>query len=68
MKDIVSAMVKLVGENGKKRFREELVPSPENRPPELKAKRLRKKMDLSHLEEMDPEKIIPLDKAKLSDF
>jgi methyl-accepting chemotaxis protein len=68
MKDIVSAMVKLVGENGKKRFREELVPSPENRPPELKAKRLRKKMDLPALGEMDPEKIIPLDKAKFPDF
>jgi hypothetical protein len=45
-----------------------LAPSPENRPHELKAKRFRKRMDLPHLEEMDPEKIIPLDKAKLSDF
>lgn len=68
MKDIVSAMVKLVGENEKRGVREELAPSPENRPYELKAKRLRKKMDLPHLAEMDPEKIIPMDKAKLSDF
>jgi methyl-accepting chemotaxis protein len=68
MKDIVLAMVKLVGENEKRGVREELAPSPENRPHQLKTKRLRKKMDLSHLEEMDPEKIIPLDKAKLSDF
>jgi methyl-accepting chemotaxis protein len=68
MKDIVLAMVKLVGENEKRGVREELAPSPQNRPHQLKAKRLRKKMDLSHLEEMDPEKIIPLDKAKLPDF
>jgi len=68
MKDIVSAMVKLVGENGKRRFREELAPSPENRPPEPKARRLRKKMDLPDLGEMDPEKVIPLDKAKFPDF
>jgi flagellar motor switch/type III secretory pathway protein FliN len=57
-----------VGENEKRGVREELAPSPQNRPHQLKAKRLRKKMDLSHLEEMDPEKIIPLDKAKLPDF
>jgi len=64
MKDIVSAMVKLVGENGKRTFREELAPSPENRPPEPKARRFRKKMDLRDLGEIDPEKIIPLDKPK----
>jgi len=68
MKDIVSAMVKLVGENEKRGVREELVPSAENRPHELKAKRLRKKMDLPLQAEVDPEKIIPLDKAKLPDF
>jgi methyl-accepting chemotaxis protein len=68
MKDIVSAMVKLVGENGKRGLREELASSPENRPHELKAKRLVKRMDLLHPAEMDPEEIIPLDKAKLPDF
>jgi methyl-accepting chemotaxis protein len=68
MKDIVSAMVKLVGENGKGTFREELAPSPENRPPEPKARRFMKKMDLPDLGEMDPEKIIPLDKTKFPDF
>jgi methyl-accepting chemotaxis protein len=68
MKDIVSAMVKLVGENGKRAFREELAPSPENRPPEPKARRFMKKMDLPDLGEMDPEKIIPLDKTKFPDF
>ena len=68
MKDIVSAMVKLVGENGKSTFREELAPSPENRPPEPKARRFMKKMDLPDLGEMDPEKIIPLDKTKFPDF
>jgi methyl-accepting chemotaxis protein len=65
MKDIVSAMVKLVGENGKRTFREELAPNPENRPPEPKARRFRRKMDLPDLGEMDPEKIIPLDKPRL---
>jgi methyl-accepting chemotaxis protein len=65
MKDIVSALVKLVGENGKRTFREESAPSPENRPPAPKAKRFRKKMDLPDLWEIDPEKIIPLDKPKL---
>jgi len=68
MKDIVSAMVKLVGENGKRGVREKLTPSTENRPHELKAKRPRKKIDLPDLGEMDPEEIIPLDKAKFPDF
>ena len=68
MKDIVSAMVKLVGENGKRTFREELAPSPENRPPEPKPRRFMKKMDLPGLGEIDPEKIIPLDKTKFPDF
>jgi methyl-accepting chemotaxis protein len=65
MKNIVSAMVKLVGENGKRTFREESAPSPENRPPAPRARRFRKKMDLPELGEIDPEKIIPLDKPKL---
>ncbi len=68
MKDIVSALVKLVGENEKKGVREELAPPTENRPHDLKAKRLRKKTDLPHPRGMDPEKIIPFDKVKLTDF
>jgi hypothetical protein len=42
-----------------------LAPSPENPPPEPKAKWFRKKMDLPDLGEMDPEEVIPLDKPKL---
>jgi methyl-accepting chemotaxis protein len=68
MKDIVSALVKLVGENGKKGSRKELAPSTENHPNELKARRTRKKMDLLHLREMDPEKVIPMDKTELPEF
>ncbi len=64
MKDIVSALVKLVGENEKRDFRKELTPSTENRPHERKANRPRNKPYLPDLEEMDPEKIIPLDQAK----
>jgi methyl-accepting chemotaxis protein len=65
MKEIVSAMVKLVGENGKRTFREESAPTPENRPPEPKARRFRRKIDLPDLGEMDPQQIIPLDTPKL---
>jgi methyl-accepting chemotaxis protein len=68
MKDIVSALVKLVGENGKTGSRKELAPSTENHPNELKARRTRKKMDLLHLREMDPEKVIPMDKTELPEF
>ncbi len=67
MKDIVAALVKLVGENERAGVREELAPTPENRPHDLKAKRLRKKTDLPHPREMDPKKIIPFDKVKLTD-
>ena len=65
MKDIVYAMIKLVGENGKRTFRDESAPRPGNRPPAPRARRFRKKMDLPELGEIDPEKIIPLDKPKL---
>jgi methyl-accepting chemotaxis protein len=68
MKDIVSALVKLVGESGKREFRKELTESTETHQHEVKAGRLRKRIDLPALGEMDPEKIIPLDKAKLPDF
>ena len=68
MKDIVSALVKLVGENGQRGSRKELAPVTENHPNELKAKRARKKMDLLHLREMDPEKVIPMDKTELPEF
>jgi methyl-accepting chemotaxis protein len=68
MKDIVSALVRLVGENEKRDFRKELAPSTENRSHELRAERPRKKRDLPDLEEMDPEKIIPLDQAKFPGF
>jgi methyl-accepting chemotaxis protein len=68
MKEIVSALVKLVGERAKKWSQEELAPSPRNRPQELKARRLKRKMDLPPRGETDPEMIIPLEKAKLTDF
>jgi methyl-accepting chemotaxis protein len=64
MKDIVSALVKLVGGNENTDFRKELAPSTENGPYEPKADRPRKKLGLPDLEEMDPEKIIPLDQPK----
>jgi methyl-accepting chemotaxis protein len=64
MKDIVSALVKLVGENEKWGGRNELTQSTENPPRELKVQRLRNKMELPGLREVDPEKIIPLDKGK----
>ncbi len=65
MKDIVSALVKLVGEDAKRTFREESPPSPENYSPAPKARRFRRKIDLPDLWEIDPEKIVPLDKPKL---
>jgi methyl-accepting chemotaxis protein len=68
MKHIVSAMVKLVGENRERRFRMDLASTAENRPQEPKGKNLRKKMDLPDLRDPDPEKIIPFDKAKSPDF
>jgi len=68
MKEIVSALVKLVGENEKRWIRKELAPSAENGPHEPKARRPRKKMDLPNLKEMDPDKIIPMDKTKFPDF
>jgi len=68
MKDIVSALVKLVGENMKRGPREELAPTFENRPQELKAKRPGKKRDIPPPGEVDPEMIIPLGKTKLTDF
>jgi methyl-accepting chemotaxis protein len=68
MKEIVSALVKLVGENEKRGIRKELAPSASNGTHGLKARRLRKKMDLPNLREMDPDEIIPMDKAKFPDF
>ena len=68
MKEIVSALVKLVGENEKRGIRKELAPSAENGPHELKGRRLRRRMDLPNLRQMDPDKIIPMDKTKLADF
>jgi len=68
MKEIVSALVKLVGENVKRGPQEELAPPPGNRPQELRARRLKRKMDLPPRGETDPEMIIPLEKAKLTDF
>jgi len=68
MKEIVSALVKLVGENEKKGDQKELAPIPENSRKEPKPRRPIKKMDLHNVKKMDPEEIIPMDKAKLSDF
>jgi methyl-accepting chemotaxis protein len=68
MKDIVSALVKLVGENEKSGIRKDLAPSVEIDPREPKARRPRKKMDLPNLKGMDPDEIIPMDKAKFKDF
>jgi methyl-accepting chemotaxis protein len=68
MKEIVSALVKLVGENEKRDLRKEVAPSTENRPHEPKAERRRKKPGLPDLGEMDPEKVIPLDQAKFPGF
>ncbi len=68
MKEIVSRMINLVGENRKRRFRKELAPNTENGPQEPKAKRLRNKMDLPDLGDTDLQKIIPLDKAKSQNF
>ena len=69
MKEIVSALVKLVGENEKREVRKELAPSVENGTPVLRARRkLRKKVDLSNLGQMDPDKVIPMDKTKFPEF
>jgi methyl-accepting chemotaxis protein len=68
MKEIVSALVKLVGENGKRDFRKELRPSAENGSDEGKARNHGKKTDLPSLREMDPDEIIPMDNAKFRDF
>jgi hypothetical protein len=64
----VSALVKLVVENGKRDFRKELRPSAENGSDEGKARNHGKKTDLPSLREMDPDEIIPMDNAKFRDF
>lgn len=68
MKDIVSALVRLVGENEKGDFRKEIASSADNRPSERKVEKPRKKLGLPDLGEMDPEKIIPLDQGKFPGF
>jgi methyl-accepting chemotaxis protein len=68
MKEIVSALVNLVGENGKRGIRKESASSADNGPHELKAGRPRKKMHLPNLAEMDPDKIIPMDKTEFPEF
>ena len=68
MKEIVSALVNLVGENGKRAIRKESAPSADNGPHELKARRPRKKVHLPNLAEMDPDKIIPMDKTEFPEF
>ena len=68
MKEIVSALVNLVGENGKRGIRKESASSADNGPHELKAGRPRKKVHLPNLAEMDPDKIIPMDKTEFPEF
>jgi methyl-accepting chemotaxis protein len=68
MKEIVAALVKLVGENGNRDYQKGFAPSVQEGVEKLKARRPRKGTVLPHPEKVSPDNVIPMDKAEFKSF
>jgi methyl-accepting chemotaxis protein len=68
MKEIVAALVKLIGENGERDFQKGLTQNIQDSLDRSKAKGRRKETLLPHSAEVSPDKVIPMDKAEFKNF